>query len=214
MTKPAQYLIPTPAGAYFLAQDSSDNWQKKVLKKLFSSPKALALDNENLFEIFSTQNKENLEYKIEECKKAHIIQVVDTQIQPPLGNFESNLNEVIRHFSNKEKALLSDSQGLCIANYGFPLEMLEEISVLSADIAIMHKRRAQNINKTLGLRSQAWSIVDASGNSCLGFWPINIDNEVFVLAIEGTPFFNQPEMVNLVWLLYLRYGNSIEINTK
>ena len=84
--------------------------------------------------------------------------------------------------------------------------MSDEISVLSADIAMMHKRRALGINSRLGLNSQAWSIVDASGNSRLGFWPLNIEDEVFVLAVEGVPSFNRPEFVELVWMLYLRYG--------
>jgi hypothetical protein len=203
-----QYILPTPAGAYFLAQDNTQNWQKKVLQSLFSSDKSLKLDSINLKKIFNTSDSENLKYKIEQCQKQHLIQVVDKEIYAPTGDFEKTLNDIICSFSNQDKALLCDSQGLCIANNGFPIEMQEEISVLSADIAIMHKRRALNINKKLGLNSQAWSIVDASGNSCLGFWPLNINKEVFVLVIKGVPFFNQVEMVNLVWALYLRYGDS------
>ncbi len=203
-----QYILPTPAGAYFLAQDNTQSWQKNVLKNIFSSDKSLKLDINNLKEIFNTSDSENLKYKIEQCQKQHLIQVVDEEFLAPTGDFEQYLNDIICKFSNKEKALLCDSQGLCIANNGFPIEMQEEISVLSADIAIMHKRRAQNINKKLGLNSQAWSIVDASGNSCLGFWPLNINKEVFVLVLEGVPFFNQIAMVDLIWALYLRYGNS------
>lgn len=201
-----KYLYPTPGGAFYLAQDNAKNWRKDILKYLFSSDVSLELNDKNIFSIFKTNDKENLLYKIEKCQRQGLIQVVDEKIIIPEGHFEQNLNNIIRNFSKKEKVLLSDSQGLCIANYGFPAEMLEEISVLSADIAIMHKRRALNINKKLGLNSQAWSIVDASGNSNLGFWPINIDKEVFVLVIEGVPFFNQPAMVTLVWMLYLRYG--------
>ncbi len=203
-----QYILPTPAGAYFLAQDGSQNWQKKVLQNLFSSDASVKLDLDNLKKIFGTTDSENLKYKIEQCQEQHLIQVIDKEIKAPAGDFENILYDIIPNFSNQEKALLCDSQGLCIANNGFPIEMQEEISVLSADIAIMHKRRAQNINKKLGLNSQAWSIVDASGNSNLGFWPLNINKEVFVLVIKGVPFFNQPAMVNLIWALYLRYGDS------
>ena len=203
-----QFILPTPAGAYFLAQDNAQNWQKNVLRSLFSIDKSPKLEPENLYKIFNTTDSENLKYKIEQCEKQHLIQVVDREITAPTGDFEKTLNNIICKFSNKNKALLCDSQGLCIANNGFPVEMQEEISVLSADIAIMHKRRALNINKKLKLNSQAWSIVDASGNSCLGFWPLNINKEVFVLVIEGFPFFNQPEMIDLVWALYLRYGDG------
>ncbi len=191
-----------------MTQNNSQNWQKKVLQNLFSSDKSPKLDLTNLEEIFNTTDSENLKYKIEQCKQHHLIQVIDKETKAPDGNFEDILYDIISNFSNQEKVLLCDSQGLCIANNGFPVEMQEELSVLSADIAIMHKRRAQNINKKLGLNSQAWSIVDASGNSCLGFWPLNINKEVFVLVIKGVPFFNQPEMINLIWALYLRYGDA------
>ncbi len=206
MNQNKKYLYSTPAGAFYLAQDNAENWRKEVLQKLFLNKSSIELTSENLSSLFETNDKEDLALKIEKCKKQHLIQVVDTKIEIPSGDFEHNLNNIIRVFSHNETALLSDSLGLCIANYGFPIEMLEEISVLSADIAIMHKRRALNINKKLGLNSQAWSIVDPSGNSNLGFWPINIGKEVFVLVIEGAPFFNQPAMVTLVWMLYLRFG--------
>ena len=203
-----QFILPTPGGAYYFAQDSSQNWRKDVLRILFSSKSSLPLNHLTLTQLFATQNKDNLNYKLEQCEKLKLIQVVDQQVHAPSGHLEEDLGEILQHFSKNGKVLLSDSQGFCIANHGFPAEMSEEISVLSADIAIMHKRRALNINKKLGLNSQAWSIVDAAGNSCLGFWPINIDKEMFVLAIEGVPFFNQPSTISLVWMLYLRYGSK------
>jgi len=207
-TDKTKYLYPTPGGAYYLAQSNSENWQREVLKKLFSYPKSPELNQITLSEIFDCETEEEISQKVAECEKLNLIQVVDEEITAPTGDFEKNLSQLIYAFSKKEKTLLSDSQGFCITNQGFPLEMIEEISVLSADIAIMHKRRALNINKKLGLSSQAWSIVDASGNSCLGFWPLNINKEVFVLAIEGAPFFNQTVMVTLIWILYLRYGKK------
>ncbi len=207
-TSQQQFIIPTPGGAYYLVQDGSTNWRKDILKKMFSQKKSLPLNHETLSHLFGTTNKENLQYKIEQCKNEKLIQVINEEKSAPSGQLEQGLNTFIQDFSQIGHVLLSDSQGFCIINHGFPDDMSEEISVLSADIAIMHKRRAININKKLKLNSQAWSIVDASGNSCLGFWPINIDNEVFVLTVEGVPFFNQAAMVSLVWMLHLRYGKK------
>ncbi|VAW49342.1 hypothetical protein MNBD_GAMMA03-1837 [hydrothermal vent metagenome] len=207
MSEHTTYLLPTPAGAYYLTQDNTENWQKDVLKRLFSLPASPVLNNATLTFLLDTTDKDNLVYKREECQKLQLLQVIEQEIFAPAGHLENNLKNLMHVFSKKQKVLLSDSQGFCIANHGFPTEMSEEISVLSADIAIMHKRRAIKINEKLGLNSQAWSIVDASGNSCLGFWPLNINDEVFVLAIEGVPFFNQPAMISLVWMLYLRYGS-------
>ncbi len=205
-----KFLLPTPAGAYYFSQEKSNCWQRDVLSKLFSQPETPPLSNETLIDLFDIDDPNNLEEKLRECEALKLIQVVDQKINAPDGDLVDNIKDIIPVFSKNNKVLLSDSQGFCITNVGFPDDMVEEISVLSADIAIMHKRRALEINKNLGLTSQAWSIVDASGNSCLGFWPININEEVFVLAIEGTPFFNHPSIITLIWMLYLRYGRSEE----
>jgi len=208
--KKVKYLVPTPKGAYYLTQNSVETWQKEVLKKLFSLPYSPQINNKTLQKLFNLKiNKDMsvLKEKIDEFQKLKLIKIVDKAIEAPTRNFEENLNYLFDQVLKENKIILSDSQGFCVANHGFPTEMGEEISVLSADIAIMHKRRAIEINKKLGLKSQAWSMVDEAGTSCLGFWPLNINQETFVITIEGTPFFDKPSIVSLVWILYLHYGN-------
>ena len=201
-----KYLMPTPGGSYYFVQDSEKTEHREVIRRLVNYSSSLELSEKNLMEIFNVKSSESLKDKLKEFENLKLIQVVDNQFHVQVGNIEEDLVNIIKFFSKNGKALLSDSQGFCVANNGFPSEMSDEISVLSADIAMMHKRRALGINSRLGLNSQAWSIVDASGNSRLGFWPLNIEDEVFVLAVEGVPSFNRPEFVELVWMLYLRYG--------
>ena len=211
--KNVKYLVPTPKGAYYLTQDSVESWQKEVLKNLFSLPCSPQVNNQSLQELFNIhiRTKEDqilLHNKVSEFQKLKYLKIVDNPIEAPTENFENNLNHLFKELLKDNKIILSDSHGFCIANNGFPAEMGDEISVLSADIAIMHKRRAIEINKKLGLRSQAWSIVDETGTSCLGFWPLIINQETFVITIEGIPFFDKPSIVSLVWILYLHYGNK------
>jgi len=213
MTDNKKYLIATAEGAYYLVQDSSKNWQKNVLRKLFSLPTSPELNSETLKNIFdievnNIEDRNYLKNRIKEFQKLQLLKIVDQEVLAPQGDIEQNLIDLIHVFSKNDSVLLSDSHGFCIANHGFSEQVSEEISALSADIAIMHKRRALNINEKLGLNSQAWSIVDAFGKSCLGFWPLNINDEVFVLTIEGRPKFNQQATVSLVWMLYLRYGKK------
>jgi hypothetical protein len=56
------------------------------------------------------------------------------------------------------------------------------------------------------LGSHAWAVVDFFGNSQVGFWPLFIGNNRFVVVISGIPHFNQPELVSLVWALTIRYA--------
>lgn len=191
-----------------MVQDGSKNQQKQALSKLFSMKKTPPLTKTALMLLFGKEDIKELKQEIINCRNMRLIQVVDEELSVPDGNLQSILSDLIGRFSLQNKALLSDSQGFCIYNGGFSEQMSEEISVLSAEIAAMHERRAKDIDSKLQLNSQAWSIVDASGNSKLGFWPLHINREIFVLVVEGVPFFNQQAMVDLVWALYSNYGQN------
>jgi hypothetical protein len=108
--------------------------------------------------------------------------------------------------SENGKVLLADMQGFYIASHGFPHEVAEELSGLSAELASIHERRSGLLMNNLGLVSNAWAIVDVFGNSQIGFWPLFIGKNRFVIAISGVPHFNQPEFVDLVWALSMRYA--------
>lgn len=206
--KKTKYLTPTPGGAYYLVQNDSKNRQKQALAKLFSMKKTPPLTKTALMLLFGEEDVELLKQEVINCRKMKLLQLVDEERSVPDGNLQSILSNLIGRFSLQNKALLSDSQGFCLYNGGFSEQMSEEISVLSAEIAAMHERRAKDIDDKLKLNSQAWSVVDASGNSKLGFWPLHINREVFVLVIEGVPFFNQQAMVDLIWTLYSNYGDN------
>jgi hypothetical protein len=118
---------------------------------------------------------------------------------------EDALPDLLVTLGSQRKVLLADAQGFYLATSGFPHEVAEELSALSASLADMHERRSGLLLNNMGLNSSAWSLVDASGNSHLGFWPIYVGKTRFVLAISGMPRLNQPNFVNLVWMLNLRY---------
>lgn len=112
---------------------------------------------------------------------------------------------MIRSLSLDRKALVADPQGFCVANVGFTHEAAEELSVLSADLASLSTRRNGVIHGNLRIESQNWALVDASGNSKLGFWPLRIGTNCFVLVVQGVPAFNQWLYCDVIWALCRRY---------
>ncbi|MCF6226698.1 MAG: hypothetical protein L3J22_10430 [Xanthomonadales bacterium] len=207
-SKKPKYLTATPTSAYHFTQSNSKHWQKDVLTRLFSLPKSPALNDKTLSALFLTSNSAQIEYRFDECIKLKLLQVVTKEVVVPDVQLEDNLQSLIRDLSKNKKALLCDSQGFCIVSHGFTDAQSEEISALSAEIAILHRRRAVSITTKLKINSSAWSITDISGKSCLGFWPLTIGEEVFVLVIEGEPSLQRPAMTSLAWILFSRYGEN------
>ncbi|MCB1013508.1 MAG: hypothetical protein KDB10_00110, partial [Acidimicrobiales bacterium] len=56
------------------------------------------------------------------------------------------------------------------------------------------------------LPTSAWALVDGAGNSQVGFWPLHIGEERFVLSVVGIPRLHQQAFTDLIWVLMLRYG--------
>jgi len=202
------YLLPTPAGAFHAISSPQADKSQRFLRQLLVQKSTPQLQAKTLQELMQHDDEEkNLEL-LHLCQKLGWIQGIDQPIQAPQGTLEKILPALLQSISEKGKVLLADSQGFYLASSGFPHEVAEELSALSAEIATIHARRSGLLSKNLGVSSHAWSVVDAAGNSQVGFWPVYIGNNRFVVVLTGVPHFNQPEFVSLVWALSIRYAKS------
>ena len=102
--------------------------------------------------------------------------------------------------------MLADRQGFYLGTAGFTHETAEELSALSADLASLHQRHSGLLANNLGIGSGAWGVIDAAGNSQVGFWPLYVGEQRFALVLAGVPRMNQQALVNLIWILNQRYG--------
>ncbi|MGR9073413.1 MAG: hypothetical protein ACU833_10155 [Gammaproteobacteria bacterium] len=202
------YLCPTPGGAYYAVSSTEEDKSRKFLLSLLGSEETPLLRMDALSRLTRLGDEEKCLSLLHHCQNLGWVQ----GFKSPQRYAEGALEEVLPYFMTKisesGKILLADNQGFYLSTLGFPHEVAEELSALSAEIATVHERRSGLLVKNLGLASSAWSIVDAFGNSRIGFWPIYIGKTRFVLILSGAPRFNQPEFVNLVWALNIRYAKS------
>jgi hypothetical protein len=199
------FLYPTPAGAYYAISGLETDKPRRFLTRLLQQEQTPALTIEQLQLLMESDDEEKTLEQLLHCQKLGWVQGVDSAIRSPQGALEEILPDLLGKISENGKVLLADDQGFYLACSGFPHEVAEELSALSAELATVHKRRSGLLVNNLGIGSHAWAIVDAFGNSQIGFWPLFIGNHRFVLAISGVPHFNQAEFVTLVWSLIIRY---------
>jgi len=200
------FLYPTPVGAYYAAAAPDEEKSRKFIKQLLQEKQSPPLNIENLMRLMAEDNENKALELLSHCQKLGWVQGVENQVQSPKGSLEQLLPELLKDISETEKVLLADDQGFYLACTGFPHEVAEELSALSAEIASVHKRRSGLLMNNLGIGSHAWAIVDAFGSSQVGFWPIFIGDNRFVIAIAGIPHFNQTKFVELIWALSIRYA--------
>jgi hypothetical protein len=127
------------------------------------------------------------------------------------GALEDGLPRLLPPLSSRGRALLADRQGFCLASVGFDPDVATALSAFSADIAATTERHAHRLDRVTGPAGPdtgAVGLVDGFGNSELGFWPLFVGPQRFILAVAGLPRLNRPELVDLVARLSIRYGGD------
>lgn len=202
------YLSLTPAGAYFAAASPQKNASRQFMVSLMAEDQSPLINAETMARLALSQPDEDISELLYRLQELGYLQAKPTPDIPPSGSLEDVLPPLLVQFSSIGKALLSDAQGLYLATAGFPHEAAEELSALSADLADLHARHKGLLEGNLGFSTSNWGLIDASGNSQLGLWPLYIGEYRFALVIAGMPQLNQPQFADLVWMLTRRYGKN------
>jgi hypothetical protein len=202
------YIYPTPAGAYYAVSSKENDRPRQFLRALFQQDETPKLSVEQLQYLTGINENERCLELLYHCQKLGLVQGLIKKKAFPSGSLERLLPAMLSKISENSRVLLADNQGFYLANHGFVHEAAEELSALCAEIATLHERRSGLLINNLGLNTHAWAIVNSGGSSQAGFWPLFIGETRFLIAIFGIPHFNQPEFVDLVWLLSIRYARK------
>jgi hypothetical protein len=201
------YIYPTPAGAYYAVSSTEDDKSRRFLKRLLQQKQTPSLTLENLLMLQDNSEDEEKAFELlHHCQKLGWVQGLDAVKEFPQGALEDILPSFLKKISENGKVLLADDQGFYLALSGFVHEVAEELSALGAEISTLHMRRSGLLMSNMGLGSHAWAVVNAAGKSQVGFWPVFIGKNRFVITVSGMPHFNQPEFVSLAWALSIRYS--------
>ena len=207
LTDSETYLHPTPAGAFYCVSGAQPTPARLFLGMLLRQERSPRLDDSMLMSGSGIDDVDQARRLLFHAQKLGWIQGFSEPRTTPDTALESLLPELLSALSVNGRVLLADEQGFYLATAGFPHEVAEELSALSADLASLHARRAALLEDNLGLSSGAWAIVDAAGNGRIGFWPLFVGSRRFVLVVSGLPRFNCTGFVTLAAVLCRRYSD-------
>lgn len=201
------HLGITPGGTYYAVQDNAEEPGRLFLHRLFQEATTPLFTVDVACELSGYKKKRALEF-VHWMQEAGLVQGLEQRESAPEETLERLLPQLLRTLSDEGKAILAESRGLYLGSAGFTHEAAEELAALSANLTAVYARHKELLHGNLGYRQRAWGLVDASGNSEVGFWPLYIGKNRFTLIIGGVPQFNQPDFKRLVWALEMRYGNT------
>jgi len=203
------YLQPTPAGAYYAVAHPDMNPERYLLLNLMSSPASRRGTMQDLLAWTAQASEQEALAVAYRAQERGWLEGFRQPQGPPPGALEPIVNRCLAALSSTGFGLLSDAQGFCIGSQGFDADASEFLAAVSADIASMHQRHSRYLADASGTATGAWALVDMAGNSRVGFWPLFVGEQRFVLALGGLPILNHPALVEIVWALTIRYSGVV-----
>jgi len=199
------YINVTPRGAYYAVQDNASDATRNILIKLLREEETPLLSAETAEEITGLEGEEALNF-LNRIQSLGLISGQEAIEVAPEDNLEDILPELLGSLSDSEKVLLAEHSGLYLGASGFPHEAAEELAAISANLSEVYQRHKRLLQGNLRFNQHAWGLIDAAGNSEVGFWPLYIGYNQFTLVIHGMPQLNRPGFKHLIWSLVKRYG--------
>lgn len=200
------HINVTPRGAYYAVQDNKSNdVTRRILTKLLHEDTTLPLSDNSITELseLGVEDASNLFHRMQTLG---LISGQSDAENAPASNLEDILPDILGSLSDSKKVLLAEHSGLYLGASGFPHEAAEELAAISANLSEVYERHKGLLNGNLRFNQRAWGLIDAAGNSEVGFWPLYVGYNQFALVIHGMPQLNRPAFKRLVWLLMRRYG--------
>ena len=197
----------TPRGAYYAVQDSAEDVTRSLLINLLKLDHTPTLSADTLSNICELE-KEDAFSLLHRMQKLGLVSGQEVLENTSEDTLESILPELLAALSDTEKVLLAEHSGLYLGASGFPHEAAEELAAISANLSEVYTRHKDLLQRNLGFNQHAWGLVDAAGNSEVGFWPLYIGYNSFTLIIHGMPQLNRPAFKHLIWSLVQRYGQE------
>ena len=196
----------TPRGAYYAVQDNAHDVTRSILVKLLFEDRSTPLTDSTITEICG-MDIEDASNIIHRMQTLGLISGQKEVENAPSTNLEDILPDLLGSLSDSRKVLLAEHSGLYLGASGFPHEAAEELAAISANLSEVYERHKGLLNGNLRFNQRAWGLIDAAGNSEVGFWPMYIGYNQFALVIHGMPQLNRPAFKRLIWLLMRRYGS-------
>ena len=200
------YAEVTPAGAWYAVSHAEARADRQLLLQLLQHGGELPLNEARLQQWCEAESAAQALAVLYRLQRLGFVQGRREARSEPAGSLESRLPALLAQLSGEGRALLADDNGLYYATAGFRHEAAEQIAALAGDIIGMARRHARLLQHNLGLAAQAWALIDPAGHAELGFHPLYLGRQTFLLVIGGQPRLGDNAFVAIIEALCRRYA--------
>jgi len=198
-----RYFQVTPSGAYYATLNTEPEALRALLLQLLSADTHIPYIS-SLLQKLTGMGEEEAQTLLDKAVQHGFVDLPQNPESIATGTIEQLLPEYLPQLADG-RVLLADDQGFCLGQSGFGAEEAEAVAGMAADLVSMHERHQALLGRHLGLDGSSWALVDAVGQSELGFWTLHVGEQKFLLILEGMPHLNRQPFVDLMSVLIRRY---------
>lgn len=198
-----RYFQVTPSGAYYATLSTEPEALRALLLQLLSADTHIPYIS-SLLQKLTGMGAEEAEALLDKAVQHGFVDLPQDPEPIAAGTIEQLLPEFLPQLADG-RVLLADDQGFCLGQSGFGAEEAEAVAGMAADLVSMHERHQALLVSHLGFNGSSWALVDAVGQSELGFWTLHVGEQKFLLILEGMPHLNRQPFVDLMSVLIRRY---------
>jgi len=198
-----RYFQVTPSGAYYATLNTESETLRALLLQLLSADTHIPYLGSLLQKLTGLPEVE-AETLLDKAVQHGFVDLPEAPEAVAAGTIEEILPKVLPSLADG-RVLLADDQGFCLGQSGFENEEAEAIAGMAADLVSMHERHQALLGRHLGIDGSSWALIDAVGQSELGFWTLHVGEQKFLLILEGMPHLNRQPFVDLMSVLIRRY---------
>ncbi|WP_029511066.1 hypothetical protein [Marinobacterium stanieri] len=198
-----RYFQVTPSGAYYATLSTSNDALRALLLQLLSADTHIPYLSA-LLQKLTGLPETDAHALLDKAVQHGFVDLPENPDPIASGTIEQLLPEYLPRLADG-RVLLADDQGFCLGQSGFDPDEAEAVAGMAADLVSLHERHQSLLARHLGFDGSSWALVDAVGQSELGFWTLHVGEQKFLLILEGMPHLNRQPFVDLMSVLIRRY---------
>jgi hypothetical protein len=205
---PNLYLAPTPAGALHVVTEAGSSAAEQLVREVLRAPHALRSDQADVMALSGASTLDAAVDAVAQAQQAGWLEGNTDVPLVPEGPLGKELPGLLAPLSETGQAALDDDQGFALSSVGFNADIELDVSTLAAELLRLKQRRGI-VDSSSGAFA-GFALVDRFGASTVGFFPLLVGTQQFVLIVGGLPRLHHPSFVPLVSALSRRYDSTAE----
>jgi len=204
-----KYLVVTTMGAYvFATTNSLGTDEEKILRWLLSLPESPPVSKQIVLSMEADLGVEDIMPILQHLLGKKLLAQERQPHRRSTEPMQDALPRLLHSLSETGKAMISGTDGLCIASIGFDIDRSHALSAMASKLVDSLYHANCDVFELLDMQYGLLCLYDMAARSLFTFFPLEFGPNRLVVVTQGKALFSGNTFRDFVWVLWGRYGTD------